>query len=50
MISFRMLNHPPFVSRATSLETLEVTNFRAASVLAHPKVIEWSRCLEEVQV
>lgn len=29
------------LSRATSLDRLEVKNFEAVKVMAHPKVIEW---------
>jgi ATP-dependent DNA helicase PIF1 len=38
------------LSRATSLETLELQNFRAAGVLAHPKVIAWAAELEAVKL
>ena len=31
------------LSRATQLETLEVRNFDASKVKAHPRVIEWMR-------
>ncbi|GJE90946.1 ATP-dependent DNA helicase PIF1 [Phanerochaete sordida] len=38
------------LSRATSLEGLQVLNFDPAKVKAHPKVVEWSRTLEVVPV
>ncbi|GAA5905767.1 hypothetical protein JCM8208_000890 [Rhodotorula glutinis] len=34
------------LSRATSLEGLQVLRFEASKVLAHPKVVEWSRALQ----
>ncbi|KAK4687337.1 ATP-dependent DNA helicase PIF1, partial [Tremellales sp. Uapishka_1] len=37
------------VSRAVSLETLELQNFRMDKVMAHPRVIEWARPLEMEQ-
>jgi len=36
------------LSRATSLDGLQVLNFDAKKVQAHPKVIEWSRMLQTV--
>lgn len=36
------------LSRATSLEGLQVLNFSASKVNAHPKVAEWSRTLETI--
>jgi len=35
------------LSRATSLETLEVVNFKPSKVMAHPRVIAWSKTLYE---
>jgi len=36
------------LSRATSLEGLQVLNFSADKVNAHPKVAQWSRTLETI--
>lgn len=33
------------LSRATCLEGLQVLNFRPEKVMAHPRVIEWSKSL-----
>lgn len=37
------------LSRATSLEGLEVQNFRPDKVMAHPKVAKWSATLQELR-
>ncbi|WVF68806.1 hypothetical protein IAT40_003579 [Kwoniella sp. CBS 6097] len=37
------------ISRAVSLESLEIQNFRREKVMAHPRVIEWARPLEQEQ-
>jgi len=34
------------LSRATNLETLQVLNFNPHKVMAHPRVIEWSKTLQ----
>lgn len=36
------------LSRATSLDGLQVLNFNATKVQAHPKVVEWSKTLETI--
>jgi ATP-dependent DNA helicase PIF1 len=33
------------LSRATSIEGLQVLGFQASKVMAHPRVIEWSKSL-----
>jgi ATP-dependent DNA helicase PIF1 len=33
------------ISRATSLEGLQIIGFQASKVYAHPAVIEWSKTL-----
>lgn len=38
------------LSRATSLEGLQVLNFSAHKVMAHPRVIEWSKSLATMSV
>lgn len=38
------------LSRATTLEGLQVLNFDPSKVKAHPKVVEWSRTLEIISV
>lgn len=37
------------LSRATSLEGLQVLNFKPGQVMAHPKVIQWSKSLSTIQ-
>ncbi|WWC93163.1 uncharacterized protein L201_008131 [Kwoniella dendrophila CBS 6074] len=37
------------ISRAVSLDTLQLTNFSEHKVMAHTRVIEWSRRLEQQQ-
>jgi len=37
------------LSRATSLEGLQVLNFDERKVQAHPKVVEWSKTLQVIE-
>jgi ATP-dependent DNA helicase PIF1 len=37
------------ISRAVSLETLEIRNFTGSKVMAHPKVIAWAAPFEQEQ-
>ncbi|KAK0434847.1 hypothetical protein EV421DRAFT_1717232, partial [Armillaria borealis] len=36
------------LSRASSIEGLQVLRFDASKVVAHPKVIEWSKTLGQI--
>lgn len=38
------------LSRATSLEGLEIKGFRPEKVMAHPKVKNWSNSLQDLNV
>ncbi|OCF40183.1 hypothetical protein I317_06007 [Kwoniella heveanensis CBS 569] len=37
------------ISRAVSLENLEIRNFRADKIMAHPRVVQWAQPLEQEQ-
>lgn len=38
------------LSRAASMEGLQVLRFDAKKVMAHPKVIEWAKTLEQAEL